>query len=239
MRVRIAAAVAVTSLLLAPAALADTNTPPTLSVDGSGTVWVTPDVASLSLSVARSAASSSAALSAMNRRVDAIVGAVRAEGVPASAVQTESIDVSSSTVREGPPRHSRRVKRYTASESLSVTSTVAIVGGVIDAATHAGADSIDGPDFSFSEPDAGVAAATTAAIADANRRANAAAAALGYQVTGVQSVNLDPGSGIVAPVSAPGASASPGSSSTTPTSIHPGAQEVDATVAVVFTIAPV
>lgn len=198
---------------------------------------VTPDVASLSLSVARSAAGPSAALSAMDRRVDAIVGAVKAQRVPASGIQTDSIDVASGTHVEGPAKHRRRVRFYTATESLSITSTVASVGSVIDAATHAGADDIDGPDFSFSDPDAGITAATAAAVTDARDRAEAAAAALGYTITGVQSVDLNPGSPVVVPVSA-GAPASPGSSSTTPTSIHPGAQEVDASVAVVFTIAP-
>ncbi len=236
MPARIAAAVAATLLLFAPAALADATTPATISVDGSGSVMVTPDVASLSLSVARSAAGSSAALSAMDRRVDAIVGAVRAQGVPASGIQTDSIDVANGTHVEGPVKHRRHVRFYTATESLSITSTAAIVGSVIDVATHAGADNIDGPDFSFSDPDAGMTAATTAAISDARDRADAAAAALGYSVTGVQSVDLDPGS-VVVPVSAPGAVHAP-APTTTPTSVHPGAQEVDATVAVVFTIAP-
>jgi uncharacterized protein YggE len=236
MPVRIAAAVAAMSLILPSAAIADASTPSTLSVDGSGSVMVKPDVASLSASVARSAARSSAALSAANLRVGAIVAAVRAAGVPAVGIQTDSIDVSGGTVRVGPRKHQHRVRRYTATESLSITSTTSIVGRVIDAATRAGADSIDGPDFSFSDPSAGVVAATNAALADARRRANAAAETLGYSVTGVQSVDLNPLSTVVSPAGggAPGATSTP----TTPTNIHPGAEEVDATVAIVYTIAP-
>jgi uncharacterized protein YggE len=238
MPVRIAAVVAVMSLIFASAAAADATTPSTLSVDGSGSVMVTPNVASLSVSVARSAARSSAALSAANRRVGAIVAAVRAAGVPKLGIQTDSIDVSGETIRVGPRKHQRRVRRYTATESLSITSPTSIVGRVIDASTHAGADSIDGPDFSFSDPSAGVVAATNAALADARRRANAAAAALGYRVTGVQSVDLNPQSTVVSPVSAGGAAPGATSTPTTPTNIHPGTEEVDATVAIVYTIAP-
>jgi uncharacterized protein len=238
MRVRIAVAVTVLSLILASTAVADATTSSTLSVDGSGSVMVTPDVASLSVSVARSAARSSAALSAANRRVGAIVAAVRAVGVPKVGIQTDSIDVSPQTVRVGPPGHRRRVRRFTATESLSITSTTSIVGRVIDAATTAGADTVDGPSFSFSDPSAGAVAATNAALADARRRADSAAATLGYTVTGVQSVDLNPQSPVVSPVNtgtaAPGAPSRP----TTPTTIHPGAEEVDATVAVVYTIAP-
>ena len=238
MRVRIAAVVAVLSLIFASAAVADATSPSTLSVDGSGSVMVTPDVASLSVSVARSATRSAVALSAANRRVGAIVAAIRAAGVPKAGIQTNSIDVSPGTVRVGPRHHQHRVRRYTATESLSITSATSIVGRVIDVATRAGADSINGPDFSFSDPSAGVVAATNAALADARRRANAAAAALGYRVTGVQSVDLNPQSTVVSPVGAGGAAPGATSAPTTPTNIHPGAEEVDATVAIVYTIAP-
>jgi uncharacterized protein len=238
MPVRIVAAVAVLSLIFASAAVADVTSASTLSVDGSGSVMVRPDVASLSVSVSRSAARSAVALSAANRRVGAIVAGIRAAGVPKAGIQTNSIDVSRGTVRVGPPGHKHRVRRYTATESLSITSTTSIVGRVIDAATRAGADSINGPDFSFSDPSAGAVAATNAALADARRRANAAAASLGYHVTGVQSVNLNPQSAVVSPVSAGGAAPPATSTPTTPTNIHPGAEEVDATVAIVYTIAP-
>jgi uncharacterized protein YggE len=227
--------VAVISLSVAPAALADTSTPGTLTVDGQGSVMITPDVASLSLSVTRVAATSAPALSAANRSVDAIVRAVHGIGVPASGIQTESIITSCRRIRVGPKGHTHLIRRCTASESLSITSTVAIVGRVIDAATHAGATTIAGPDFSFANPSAGEIAAQKAAITDARNQANAAAAQLGYTVTGVQSISLNPQSGVVASPAPSSGTAAP----STPTTVHPGSQEVDATVAVVFTIAPI
>ncbi len=238
MPVRTAAAVALISLSFAPAALADTSTPGTLTVDGQGSVMVMPDVASLSLSVTRFAPTSAAALSAANRRLNAIVDAVRGLGVPASSIQTESINTSCGGIRVGPKGHKHLIRRCAASESLSITSTAAIVGRVIDAATRAGASSINGPDFSFANRSAGEVAAENAAITDAQNQANAAAAHLGYTVTGVQSISLNPQSGVVAAsgvATPPTATAAP----STPTTVHPGVQEVDATVAVVFTIAPV
>ncbi len=200
-------------------------------------VMVMPDVASLSLSVTRSAPTSAAALSAANRRVNAIVDAVRGVGVPASRIQTESINTSCGAIRVGPKRHKHLIRRCAVSESLSITSTTAIVGRVIDAATHAGANSINGPNFSFADPSAGVIAAETAAITDARDQANAAAAQLGYTVTGVQSISLKPQSGVVA---APGSATPPTATAapSTPTTVHPGAQTVNATVAIMFTIAP-
>jgi uncharacterized protein len=231
---RTAAVVAIFSLSLAPAALADTSTPATLTVDGQGSVMVTPDVASISLSVTRSASTSPPALSAANRSVGAIVTAIRDLGVPASGIQTESINTSCGRVRVGPKKDKHEIRRCTASESLSITSSAAIIGHVIDAAIHGGASNISGPDFSFSDPSAGEVAAENAAITDAKTQATAAAAQLGYTVTGVQSISLNPQSNVG---EASGTASTP-TATPTPTTVHPGVEEVDATVAVVFTIAP-
>ena len=237
MRTRTAAGVVLVWLSVAPAALGATSTPQTLTVEGQGSVMITPDQASLSVSITRTAPTSAPALSAANRTVDAIVQAVRVVGVPASAIQTGSIDTSCARIRVGPKGHKHRIQRCTASESLSITSTAAIVGRVVDGATHAGASSIDGPTFSFADPSAGELAAEHAAISDARSQATAAADQLGYTVVGVQSISLNPQSGGVA---SSGSSSSPvrKGAPSTPTTVHPGAQEVDATVAVVFTIAP-
>jgi uncharacterized protein YggE len=235
---RTAATAALIFMGLTPAALADTSAPATVTAAGQGSVMVTPDAASLSLSVTRSASTSASALSTVNRRVDAIVSAVRRVGVPASQIQTEGINTSCGRVHVGPKGHTHVIRRCTANESLSVSSTAAIVGQVIDTATRAGANSIDGPDFSFSNPSVGEVAAENAAIADARAQADAAAAQVGDSVTGVQSINLSPQSGTV--VSSGSASSTQlAAGPSTPTTVHPGEQEVDATVTVVFTIAPI
>jgi uncharacterized protein YggE len=233
----IAASVAALALTGATAAVADA-TPQTLSVLGSGTVFVTPDVADVSASVTRVRSSSREALSAANRATDAVVQAVRTLGIPSSDIQTQDVSVYSFVKRSGP--HKRKVRRWSANESLSFHVTdIKLVGSVIDAAVHAGASNISGPSYSFSDPSAGVVAATNAAIADAKRRADSAAAAIGYQVSGVQSIDLDPGSGLNTASGTPQAAtpvkAAPPS---VPTNVHPGQVEVDAQVEIVYTIAP-
>ena len=225
-----------TVLGFAPAALADTPAPGTLSVNGEGSVMVTPDQGSLSVSVTRSAATSAPALSAANRRIDAIVAAARSLGVPIAQIQTDSVNTSCSRVKVGSSGHRHLVRRCVASESVQITTTTALLGPVIDAATHAGASSIDGPDFSFSDPSAGEIAADRAAITDARTQADATAAQLGYTVTGVQSVELNPQSSLE--VAGSSASSTSSAAPSTPTTVHPGAQEVSATAAVTFTIAP-
>ncbi|MGO9974073.1 MAG: SIMPL domain-containing protein [Solirubrobacteraceae bacterium] len=241
MPVRIAAAAVAGLLILAPAALADASTPATLSVDGSGSVSVAPDVASVSVSEARVASTYRGALAAANGEANAIIAAVEVVGATASGIQTQSITVSSTTVRVGSRRHRHSVVRYTGSEYLTITSKASLAGSVIDAATRAGAAQFYGPNFSFSSPSTGVTAATNAAVSDALGRAQSAAAILGYVVTGVQSVDLNPGSPVVGVLSPPVVVVSPKSgpgSSSAPTSISTGTQEVEANVTVVFTIGP-
>jgi uncharacterized protein len=222
----VAALVGALALLSAPVAAADTATQ-TLSVMGTGAVFVRPDVADLMVSVSRSGSSPGRALSADNRATRRVVGAIRALGILPSDIQTQGVNVSSAR------RHGHRV--WIARQSLDVRiRQIRLVGRVVDRVTRAGASNLDGPSYSFSDPSAGKLKATRAAIADARRRADDAAAAIGYRVTGVQSLQLDPGS----QGGTSGAGSSTPAATGAPTSIHPGTQEVDAQVEVVYTIAP-
>ncbi len=157
-----------------------------------GQANVVPDLASLSVTVNRSATTSRAALSAANASTDLITSAIRALGVPSSGIQTQSVSVSNTSHSAGPKGHRHLIRRFTATEALSVTSAATLAGAVIDAATQNRASSVDGLSFSFSNPAAGQIAANAAALADAQQQASAAAATLGYTVTGVQSVALNP-----------------------------------------------
>jgi uncharacterized protein len=239
------AAVAASALLLSTAgtAIADTApaadtsaSPATLTVDGEGQVNVVPDLAGLNVTVNRSAATSRAALSAASSRTDVITRAIRALGVPSSGIQTESVNVFRTSHSVGPKHHRHLIRQFTASELLSVTSAARLAGAVIDAATHSGASSVNGLSFSFSNPAAGQIAANNAALANARQQANAAATELGYTITGVQSVDLNPQSGVVTTGSSSAGSAPV--APTTPTTVHPGVQQVDAEVEVVYTMAP-
>ena len=134
---------------------------------------VVPDLASLSVTVNRSATTSRAALSAANTRTDLITRAIRALGVPSSGIQTQSVNVSNTSHKAGPKHNRHLVRRFTATESLSVTSAATLAGAVIDAATHNGASSANGLSFSFSNPAAGQIAANSAALANRHPRPKA------------------------------------------------------------------
>lgn len=232
---RAAATLLLSAALLAPAgalAAADDDTASLLAVSGNGQVFVVPDVANVSVDVHRVATTAAAARSSVATRTGAVLSVLDRLGVPRADVQTDQISL----------QRIQRKKRtlYEAAESITVRLVdTTLVAPVLDGATKAGADDFSGPSFTFSDPSAGRAQAEGAALTDARRRADAAAAAVGYTVVGVRSIDLDPdsGSGTVSPAAAK--ADAPASSTATPsTPVRPGREEVDASVRVVFVIAP-
>jgi uncharacterized protein YggE len=241
------AALVASALLVSTASTASADTsatpdtsasPATLTVESAGQANVIPDLASLTITINRSATTARGALSEANVRADLITRAVRALGVPSSGIQTQSVSVSNTSHRTGPKNNRHLIRQFTATESLYVTSVASLAGDVIDAATHNGASSVNGLSFSFSNSAAGQIAANNAALANAQQQANAAAAALGYTVTGVRSVDLNPQSGVASSGTSLPAPGSVPTGAGTPTTVHPGVEQVNAEVEVVYTITP-
>src|SRR5262249_40994021 len=105
---------------------------------------------------------------------------------------------------------------------------------------NAGADDISAPDFGFADPSQGRLLATRAALADARKRADDAAAQTGLRITGVRTVDVDPqtepqysdDSNSAAGEAAPAPPKAPS------TKVEPGTQEFSARVRVIYTAAP-
>ena len=181
---------------------------------------------------------SRAARAFVNRRIARVRRAILARGIAAEDIQTTGVSVTRERIRARRGRPART--RYRASSRLVVTTRdVPRVGALIDSVADAGADEVFGPEFSFQDPTMGDVLATRAAIADARRRADDAAAQIGQRVTGVQSVDL-------APFTAGGGDSASGGSDDSGaagggdggTRVSPGLEEFVALVRVVYTIAP-
>ncbi|PZS11668.1 MAG: hypothetical protein DLM64_06325 [Solirubrobacterales bacterium] len=224
---RLAALVAFALVLCSPAvALADPATT-TLHVEGHGRVFVMPDIATVTINVNRSGPTRQLARRRVNTVVARIVRGLVAIGIDRPSIQTSSITLSTTHRRHHPAS-------YDAEIDLTVTTThISLLSPLFDVASRAGATSYQGSNFDFSNPSAGLIDATNAALRDARARADAAAATLGLHLVGVQSVDLDPGSG-TQPPSGVGAPSSPTSASSLKTPVLPGRQEVDADVDVVY-----
>jgi uncharacterized protein YggE len=222
-------------LLAAPAAAqAPVDTTPTVIADGTGTATLTPDVADFLAGVERIAPTSRGARNAANRRMAAVLRAVKAGGVADADIRTVGL-----TIRR--ERTKKRV-RYRAEQAIVVhVRAVGTLAGLIDAVAAAGADQIGDPEFGFADPSAGRTLATRAALADARRRADDAAAVAGLRITGVRSVNLDPSfdEGFDDESAATGGSGGGSErASTAPTTVSPGTRDFSERVRVIYTAAP-
>jgi uncharacterized protein YggE len=232
----ITAACVALAVALVPSAARAADTPATLAIGGVGIAFVTPDVATLSIGVRSTAGTRQGARGKANTKMRRVLAALAAQGVPRSQLTTTGVTLSRRQA-------SKRKVVFVAENSASLRLTdVAKVGPVVDAATRAGADGIDGPYFSFADPSTGRAEATRLALVDARKRADDAAAAVGQRVTGIRSIVIDPASG---PLSASGGDEASASSPAAfseareKTEVNAGRQEVTSTVEVVYTIAPV
>jgi uncharacterized protein YggE len=213
----------------APAAAQD---PQTLAAAGVGRAFLVPDQAEIFVSAARVRPTSRRARAEVNRLMRAARRVLRREGIEAGAIRTTGISISRERRRARRGRPAR--VRFRASADLVVLSRdVPGLGRLIDAVADTGVD-VFGPEFGFSDPSRGAILANRAALADARRRADDAAAQLGRRITGVHSVDLAPGLGS----GFGGDEDSAGGGLERSTDILPGEREFVSVVRVVYTVAP-
>ena len=218
-----------------PAADPTTAAVHSISVTGTGTVTLVPDVARLTLGVTVERTTVGSASSDAATAMTAIVAAVKAQGVAAKDIATTGIDLSpryadcSATGSTSPCPSSGRIVGYTMSEQIAVTvRDLAKVGPVIDRATAAGATNVYGITLTVADPAAAQATARERAIADARAKAEAMAKAAGVSIVGV--ISIEEGSNSV-PVPY---AASRLTADAVVTPVEPGSLDVSANVSMGF-----
>jgi uncharacterized protein len=150
---------------------------PVLTVSGSGNARVAPDEATVRLGVVAQAPTARAAQDQVNKVANAVLDAIRKQGVQADDIQTSGLSLSPlySQNRPGAESQAPRITGYQASNSVTVRlDDLTKVGPVIDAGLGAGANSLDGVDFGLRNDEA----ARGQALADAARAARAKAETL-------------------------------------------------------------
>jgi uncharacterized protein len=198
----------------------------TITVNGTGTVTTVPNRALFSFGVTTQGRTAVAALAENAAEIRKVIEALKAAGIAAKDIQTESVQLS--------PRYSNdgeTILGYTASNTVAATTRdINRAGSIVDAAVAAGANQVSGPSLTRSDSNALYRQALKAAVADARLRAQAIAAASHVRLGPVRSV-------------AEGSSAPPPpvpfakAADTGSTPIEPGTQQIQATVTVEFGIA--
>lgn len=193
----------------------------TIVVGGHADVSVAPDEATVSLGTQSRASDAKSAQSASSGKMSAIIAAVEGQGIPANKIRTDQVSLY----------YDDQKGVYVATQNVVVTiDDVSKVGPVIDAAVGAGADNSWGVDFGLKDPSTARGTALQNAIADARKRANAMASALGVNVTGV--VSAQESSQIPPPI--PVRVAAPAAGTVNSTPVQPGELTVSADVSVTY-----
>jgi uncharacterized protein YggE len=165
----------------------------TITVSGTATAEQAPDQAIINLSVQAQADDSAKALSDSAEQMQAVLDAIKGEGVEEQDIRTTNVSVSRRVVDRRTPQE-RSV--FVASNSIEVTvKDLDTVGDVIDAAVGAGATGVRGVRFTLSDPDQVQADALAQAVQSARNQADALAEASGAEVVGVVSIDDQSGGG--------------------------------------------
>ena len=136
-----------------------------------------PDLALFDVGVSSTATTATAAIAENARKMDNIIARIRAAGVAARDIQTTGISLypqQSNPVRQANGTYSpQRIVGYQAGNNVRVRyRRLGEVGALIDALVAAGANNVQGPQFTIEDPAARLVQARDKALAAAAERAN-------------------------------------------------------------------
>jgi uncharacterized protein YggE len=198
----------------------------TITVSGTGSVEAVPDRAQFSFGVTTQATTASRALSTNAGLAVKVISAIKARGVPAADIRTESVQLSPSFSDDG-----TTIVGYTATNTVSATlRDLGKAGSIVDSAVDAGANQVFGPSLVRSDQNALYRTALRAAVANARAKAQALARASDVSLGAARSVV----EGSSSPPPEPLAKGSSDMATATP--IEPGTQTIEASVTVVFAV---
>ena len=201
-----------------------------ITVVGTGTADVVPDVADWSFGVRSQGATASEALEANASAMKAVLDALKDAGISKDDLQTTEVSLYPETADDG-----RTVTGYSASSTVTASvRDLGDAGKVVDAAVRAGANDVYGPNLHPSDTDAQYREAVDKAFDDARAHAEAIAAKAGVSL-GAPLAIVEGGGYVPGPVIAYDRATAAGAAEVAP--IEPGTQTVSASLTVTFAIA--
>lgn len=201
----------------------------TITVSGTGTVTITPDVADLRVGVVVQRPKVKDAQAAAATAMDAVIKALRAVGIAERDIATTTLSLQ--PVYDYPTNGSPRITGYELRNGVVATvRDLERLSDAVDGALAGGATTLDGVSFRVDDPSDPQAQARSEAMKDARAKADALAAAAGETIVGVASISEQASS---TPWPVPYAAARADEAATP---ILAGTSDVSVTVGVVYLI---
>lgn len=186
---RILTAFALSTACLMPIPVLADAAAGTITVTGSATVNVVPDMATITLGVTTNGDTAAAAMASNNEAVSAVIARLIAAKVADRDMQTSSLSVNPNWVANAAGT-GQEVKGYVASNMLTVQiRALDTTGAVLDAAIADGANTLNGLTFGVAEERPVEDEARKRAVADAVSRAKLLAEAAGEKLGAIVSIS--------------------------------------------------
>ncbi len=182
------------------AAQAPVSTPSTanrtITAQGEGKVYVTPDIAYIYIGVHTESDSVASALSDNNKQAQAVASTLKELGVDAKDIQTSAFSVNPQQQFDKNGQPTKTV--YVVDNTVNVTvRDLAKLGDILDAVVKSGANTINSISFDVQNKATAIAEARKLAIQDGRSQATEMASAAGVTLGDLQSLNVYASSGPV------------------------------------------
>ncbi len=163
--------------------------PRTISVTGNSQVIMSPDIAYVSIGVHSEAQSAEEAVAANNTQSQAVIEAIKAQGVDPKDIQTTNFSVYQQQ-QQNPQTGEVTGTSFMTDNTVYVTMRdITKVGTILDASVKAGANSIYGITFDVQNKEAAMSNGREQAMADAQAQAEQLATAAGVELGDVQNIS--------------------------------------------------
>ncbi len=169
------------------------QTPPaTLSVSGTGQVFVEPDMATLRVGVETQDETATAALSANSEAAQKVIDTLKQQGVEEKDIQTANFSVypvyEDASRIETRPEGPRVIGYRVTNQVVARTGKLDELGALLDVTVSQGANRIDSLEFGLEDTVPAADEARRLAVQDARRKAEVYAEAAGVALDGILSI---------------------------------------------------
>ena len=166
-----------------------TTTPRTINVGGTGKVYLTPDLAYVTIGVHTEGKDAGVAVTSNNTKSKSVADALKALGVDAKDIQTTNFSIYPQQQYDPQGKTTGEIT-YMVDNSVMVTvRDLSKIGTVLDAVVKAGANSISGIQYDVADRQKALSDARKLAVADAQNQANELATAAGVTLGPVQNIS--------------------------------------------------
>ncbi len=234
MRIKLTVFIPILVLALALSACGTAPQPRTLDVSGTGTVYLTPDIAYIYVGIHTLEPDVAAAVGSNNTQTQALVDALKSAGIASEDIQTSNFSVYTSAQYD-------KVTGQTTGTSYAVDNTVYItvrdlgkLGSLLNIAVAAGANNINSITFDVADKTAAMTQARQKAMASASSLAAELSKTAGLTLGEIQNVTYSDVTPVTYAYGMGGGGAASAPNASVP--IQPGMTEVTVTVSVTYAI---